>query len=104
MIQIKGDCERSDDTTLGRAFQLISGELINEMLAAPDNRLGKLLAAGQGNGEILDVFYLAALCRLPAPKEKEAGLAFVARHKHRRAGLEDLLWGLLNSKEFLLRQ
>ncbi len=98
------DCERSDDTTLGRAFQLISGELINEMLSAPGNRLGKLIDAGKNDGEIIGELYLAALSREPLPKEKDAAVAFLVRRADRRAALEDLLWGLLNSKEFLLRQ
>lgn len=98
------DCERSDDTTLGRAFQLISGALMNDMLATPNNRLGTLLAQGRSNSEIVDELFLATLCREAAPKEKQAALGFLADRSDRRAALEDLLWGLLNSKEFLLRQ
>src|SRR5262249_18497322 len=37
------ECERSEDTTLAQAFQLITGPLLNRMLAEPDNRIGKLL-------------------------------------------------------------
>jgi hypothetical protein len=98
------ECERSDDTTLNQAFQLLTGELMNKMLAGPDNRIGRLLAAGKSNRDIVQEFYLAALSRPPSDKELTAALKIVERSKDRRAGLEDVVWGLVNAKEFLLRR
>jgi hypothetical protein len=98
------ECERSEDTTLGQAFQMMSGELLQQMLSAPDNRLGRLLKSGRTDRAIIDELYLAALCRLPAEKERVAAEARLARAKDRRAALEDLAWALLNAKEFLLRR
>jgi hypothetical protein len=98
------ECERSADTTLNQAFQLITGPLVNQMLQAADNRIGRLLAAGKSDAEIVDEFYLAALCRPPTATERPAALAILSRAKDRRAALEDLVWGLVNAKEFLLRQ
>jgi hypothetical protein len=98
------ECERSDDTTLNQAFQLITGEMLNCMLTEPDNRIGKLLAVGKPTEAIIEELYLASLCRPPSPRELERTLALVKRAKTPRAGLEDMLWGLLNAKEFLLRQ
>jgi hypothetical protein len=98
------ECERANDSTLGQAFQLISGELLNRMLAEPDNRLGRLLKAGKSDRAILDELYLAALSRPPTPDETRALLAQVTASTDRRAAWEDVVWGLLNSKSFLLRQ
>jgi uncharacterized protein DUF1553 len=98
------ECERSDDATLSRAFQLLTGELLNQLLAEKDNRLGRLMAAGKTDREIVEELYLAALTRPPSDAELKAAITFVAKAKSRRAGLEDFLGGLLNSKEFLLRQ
>jgi hypothetical protein len=98
------ECERSDDTTLGQAFQLITGEMLNRMLREPHNRLGHLLAAGRSDEAILEELYLSALCRLPTQEERGRGVAYLQRAKDRRAALEDLAWGLVNAKEFLLRQ
>jgi hypothetical protein len=98
------ECERSDDTTLNQAFQLITGEMVNRMLSDPDNRLGKLLASGKTTEAIVEELYLATLCRPPSPRERERTIALVKRAKTQRAGLEDALWGLVNAKEFLLRQ
>src|SRR5262249_1464669 len=98
------ECERSDDSTLAQAFQLITGEVLNRMLAEPDNRLGKLIAAGRSNAQILDELFVAALCRPPSARERKEALGLIERGKDRRAALEDVLWGLLNAKEFLLRR
>lgn len=98
------ECERSSDTTLNQAFQLLTGELVNEMLADKENRIGKQIAAGKPNPAIIEEFYLAALCRPPLPAERDAAVAILARSKDRRAALEDIVWGLVNAKEFLLRR
>lgn len=98
------ECERNNDTTLGQAFQLVTGELINGMLTDKNNRLGRLLAAGRSTREILEECYLAALCRLPEEQELAKLAAYVEKGVDRRAALEDVLWGLLNAKEFVLRR
>jgi hypothetical protein len=98
------ECERSEDTTLGQAFQMVSGELLQRMLSEPDNRLGQLLKSKRTDREIVEELYFAALGRAPGEKERAAALALLAKAKDRRAALEDLTWGLLNAKEFLLRR
>jgi hypothetical protein len=98
------ECERSDETTLGQAFQLISGETINHMLTSSDGRLSRLLENGRSNEDIINEFYLASLSRPPTEGEARTALEFVGRSPDRRAALEDLVWGLVNAKEFLLRQ
>lgn len=98
------ECERSEDPGLLQAFQLITGELIDAMIRAPDNRLGKLLAAGRTDAEMLEEVYLAALCRKPTDAEQKHLLAMLAAAKDRRAAWEDVLWAVVNSKEFLLRR
>jgi hypothetical protein len=97
------ECERSDDTTLGQAFQLITGEMLNKMLSEPDNRIGRLLAADRPLGEKIEELYLSALSRPPTPMERERVLKLLGKSKDKRAALEDVVWGLVNAKEFLLR-
>jgi hypothetical protein len=97
------ECERSEETTLGQAFQLVSGPTINALLAAPGNILGKMSEAGHTNGEVIDELYWRALSRAPLAAERQAMLAHVERSGERRAALEDVLWAIINSKEFLLR-
>jgi hypothetical protein len=98
------ECERSEEIGLAQAFQLLTGEMLQEMLADPDNRIGQLLAAGKSDGEMIETLYLTALSRRPSPGESRKLTQFVAKAKDRRAAFEDVVWGLVNSKEFLLRR
>lgn len=96
------ECERSSETTLGQAFELITGSGQHDLLSNPKNRLGDLLDPSRGNGDPLTGLYWAALSRDPTEKERAAW----DRHRQKtepRAALEDTAWALLNSKEFLLR-
>jgi len=98
------DCERSDETTLGQTFQLVSGSLINRFLTKKENRLGTLLASNKTDREILSELYWTTLTRPPTAEEYTATLRFLGQAVDRRAVLEDITWSLLNSNEFLLRR
>jgi len=97
------ECERSEATTLGQAFQLINGEAIRGALESPDNRIGRLLDSAAPDEVILSTLYLAALSREPTSTEQAAALAHVQAADDRRKAWEDVAWALVNSKEFLLR-
>jgi hypothetical protein len=97
------ECERPEGSTLAQAFQMITGPALSELIEKAENRLGKLLAAGKTDAEIIEELYLHALARYPSETERVAARTLIAR-QGRRAGLEDVLWCLLNAKEFLLRR
>ena len=83
---------------------MISGPTVNELLSEKENRVTRLLAAGKSNREIVEELFWNALTRLPTKDELASILSGLDFAKNRRMELEDVLWGLLNSKEFLFRQ
>jgi Protein of unknown function (DUF1549)/Protein of unknown function (DUF1553) len=97
------ECERSDMTTLAQAFQMINGETVRRKLERGSNRIGTCLDAGRTSSEILDEIYLAGLARQPTDSERSGVIAHLERSRDRRKAWEDVVWALLNSKEFLLR-
>jgi hypothetical protein len=97
------ECERSESTTLAQAFQMINGETVRRKLESRSNRIGTCLDAGRSDSEVLDEFYLSALAREPTPAERTAVTSHLGRARERRKAWEDVVWALLNSKEFLLR-
>ena len=97
------ECERESDGNLGQALQLINGPTVNEKVRNPNNRLGTLIAAKKTDIEILDGLYFAALARSPFEDEKKVALAHIAKGTDKRKAWEDILWALINTREFLFR-
>jgi hypothetical protein len=93
-------CERSQEPSLAQALHMISGDTINNKISSKNNRLERWLNAKKSDKEIIESFYLAALCRRPEPNELTQLEQYVVKAKTKREGLEDVLWTLLNSKEF----
>ena len=50
---------------------------------------------------IVEELYLTAYARRPATAELEKTVAYVVRQQDRQQALEDVLWVILNSKEFM---
>src|SRR5439155_22503090 len=98
------DTERSCECNMGQAFQLISGSTVNELLSEKENLVSRLLASGESNREVLEELFWVALTRAPTPAELGNLSPGLDSTKERRAELEDILWGLLNSKDFLFRK
>ena len=98
------ECERTNETTLAQTFELVSGELINEMLTREGNRIDRSLSAGHPVPEIVDQLFWAALSRGPTQLERQAAVRHVESSPTAGKGLQDLGWALLNSNEFLFRR
>ncbi|MCY2933556.1 MAG: DUF1549 and DUF1553 domain-containing protein [Planctomycetota bacterium] len=98
------ECERSEETTLAQAFQMINGQTVREALESPGNRISRLLEmAGHDPEAAISELFLSALSRRPTTTEVNASRAFLARSMNQRKAWEDLVWATLNAKEFLFR-
>jgi len=96
-------CERSGESNLSQALQMINGPLIHEKLRNANNRLRTLVKAGKSSEEVLSDLYLAALCRRPTPPEMSVALQHLASQPNQEQAWEDICWALLNAKEFLFQ-
>jgi hypothetical protein len=97
------ECERESDGNLAQALQLINGPTVNEKVRGANNRLGKLLGGKVKDEEILSDLYYAALGRAPFADEKQIAIDHVNKREDKRKAWEDLVWALINTREFLFR-
>ena len=102
--QTPSECERSTEPAMGQAFAFISGPTVQEFITAKENRLAALLSSGKPAAAMVDELFWTALTRPPSQLESATLTALVGSAPDRRAALEDILWGLLNAKEFVLRR
>jgi hypothetical protein len=112
--QITCECERSQEPNTSQALLLISNEALNKKVSADGGIVDRLIKVGKSDSEILDTLYWNALGRAPKTAERLVALGAVRRayvqigptpiatdFAPRRRAFEDLLWVLINSKEFL---
>jgi len=95
------ECERSTGATLGQVLLLANSDEIEGKIAAGDGVLSKMMKSKKALPEIIEEVYLSAFSRLPTTEEKSRTLAFVNKIDNKQQALEDVLWAILNSKEFM---
>lgn len=100
------ECERSDEPSMVQVLHLSNGDTLNEKLKAPQGRVAALLTlrhAGMSDAALLDQIYLTALSRFPTAAERASLLEQFAAGgpDEERVVLEDVLWAILSSREFV---
>ncbi len=96
------ECERSSAATLGQVLLLSNSDEVENKVADEKGRVQTAIKAGRTDAELIDELFLAALARLPRKDEQMRALVHVtAPGPDRRRALEDVLWSLLNTREFL---
>jgi hypothetical protein len=93
-------CEREGEVTLPQLLHMQNGDSILQKLKAPEGRLARLLKSGRPDPASIESLFLMTLSRRPRPEE-------LARVERQLAGPDpveawhDLVWALLNAKEFV---
>jgi hypothetical protein len=99
--QITCECERTSQPNIAQALHLLNGTFLNQKINAPAGRLETLFKAKTPVPAVVEEVYLVTLSRLPTPAEAQKALSWVAAAPSPQEGVQDLLWTLLNSREFL---
>ena len=105
-LDVLGRCsrERSCDGPsrtgggLAQALHLINGSTINAKLRG--GIIEQLLARQLPDRELIDELYVRAFTRSPASEEWAEWESLLTRTPDKTEAVQDLLWALLNSREF----
>lgn len=95
------ECERVKEINLSQVLHTLNGETIAAKLANPQGRVARLANSDKPWEEAATELYLATLSRRPTAQELAAWAPFKDQCPDLKTFYEDLLWALLNSKQFL---
>lgn len=99
------ECERSPGATLAQVLLLANSDEIENKLASGDGKIGKFFAVPEKDRrplkELIEELYLGSLSRLPSSDEFNTATKHLDESSDKRQAAEDLLWTLLNAKEFM---
>ena len=93
-------CESSSRSGggLAQALHFINGPALNEQIRAGAAAL--LRGSHRTDEQLVEELWLRSLSRSPEPKEREWAVTLLAKSASRQPAVEDLLWALLNTREF----
>jgi hypothetical protein len=93
------ECARPADPNLAQALQLINSDGLQKKLVREEARVTELLK--RSDSEAVEELYWWCYSRGPRDDERAKAVGFVQAGSDRREALEDLLWTLLNTSEFV---
>jgi hypothetical protein len=99
--QIVCECERTVQPNIAQALHLMNGDFLNRKIAANNGRIEQLFKAKKELPQIVEELYLVTLSRPPLPEESSKAQDWISAAPSTKEGAQDLLWALLNSREFL---
>ncbi len=106
------ECERAQSSSLAQSLYLINAADIKGKLASPTGRAQRLATSKESQEARVRELYLAAFSREPREAELKTALAYLTEPRLDAAGkpidaarvdrenLQDLVWALINTKEF----
>ncbi len=104
--------ERSQAPSVAQALHVINGDTLNKKLSDPNGFAALSVKLGMSDSRILDSLFLSAYSRYPTENEKGPMLDALRKARvtsgsadlqadARRKSIEDMMWAMLSSKEFL---
>lgn len=94
-------CERRAEPTLAQVLHLINGDTMTNALNAPGGKLEKLASSQMTPSQMAEEVWLAAYSRTPTGDEKTYVENYLNAAADKKTALEDVMWSVLNSKEFV---
>ena len=97
-------CERTGDTSIVQTLHLMNSPELHRKVTAETGRVTQLAAADRPVAEVIRELYLLVYARLPTDDEMTVATElFNEPGVSRRQSVEDLLWALLNTPEFVFK-
>ncbi len=96
------ECERIGDASLSQSLMLLNSPEVQAKLTAPNGRASELAKDPRPDELKLKDLFWSAYARDPMPDEIKTATSFIASKppEKRKEAWEDIIWALVNAKEF----
>jgi hypothetical protein len=94
-------CERGTEPSMAQALHLMNSETTTVKLEDRRGRVAMLAASDLSDDQIIEQLYLAAVSRLPTAEEQSLMQKSSSQASSRQEAVEDILWTILNTREFV---
>ncbi len=99
------ECERVNEANLAQALHLLNSDEVQSKLNRSGGRADLLVKDPRPDAEKVDELFLWVLGHKPTPEQLNAGLAHINKNAtNKKLAYENILWALLNTKEFMFNQ
>ncbi len=99
------ECERVSEANLAQALHLLNSDEVQGKLSRGEGRADKLAKDKRPDADKVEELFLWAFARKPAPEQLKVALEHIQKHdKDKKSAYENILWALINTKEFQFNQ
>ncbi|MFP6678453.1 MAG: DUF1553 domain-containing protein, partial [Pirellulaceae bacterium] len=95
------ECERTSQPSLAQSIFVMNNRFILDKTTSKDNYAAALAAGQRSDPEKLGELFLTAFSREPTPLEMRNAIEYLASETDKRKAYGNLLWALMNTKEFM---
>src|SRR5262249_27122097 len=96
------DCERAMEPALPQTLFRMTDAAVLVKFTDANGRVRKLAATKMSDEELVEEAFLATRSRFPTKQQKAGGIEHLKTAKTRTEGVTDLIWALVNTREFIL--
>ncbi|GDY22613.1 hypothetical protein LBMAG56_39600 [Verrucomicrobiota bacterium] len=100
---VQCDCERDSNASILQVMSLANHPRILQKIADPAGRAAALTKSATTEDARITEAFLTVLSRSPNEVEKTACLDYLKGTDSAEKGLQGIMWGLMNTREFLLQ-
>jgi hypothetical protein len=99
------ECERVGEANLAQALHLLNSDEVQNKLSRGDGRADQLAKDKRPDAEKVEELFLWAFAHKPTAAQLNAAMAHIAKNtQNKKAAYENILWALINTKEFVFNQ
>jgi hypothetical protein len=99
------ECERVGEANLAQALHLLNSDEVQGKLSRAGGRAEQMAKDSRPDVEKIDELFMWAFAHPPTPEQRTMALSHLSQHaKDKKSAYENILWALLNTKEFVFNE